>query len=88
MAEKTSNYIQKSKNSVLPNPILQTLITSYFMSDHLLTKAVVDQLDQKILKGWIMAEIPFDVIENLFIQDMFKALPPAYKPPSRSILSD
>ncbi|CAG8822783.1 44066_t:CDS:1, partial [Gigaspora margarita] len=35
-----------------------------------------------------MAGIPFDVIKNPFIQDMFKALQPVYNPPSRSILSD
>ncbi|CAG8817520.1 27960_t:CDS:2, partial [Gigaspora margarita] len=50
--------------------------------------SVVDQFDQKILKGWIMVGIPFDVIENPFIQDMFKALQLAYNLPSRSILSD
>ncbi|RIB03883.1 hypothetical protein C2G38_2223847 [Gigaspora rosea] len=88
LAEITSNYIRKPKNPVLLNPILQTLITSHFMFDRPLPKAVVDQLDQKILKGWIMAGIPFDVIENPFIQDMFKVLQPAYNPPSRSILSD
>ncbi|CAG8814060.1 36292_t:CDS:2, partial [Gigaspora margarita] len=88
LAKKTSNYTQKSKNPVLPNPILQTSITSHFMSDCPLPKAIVDQLDQKILKGWIMAGIPFDVIENPFIQDMFKVLQSVYNPPSRLILSD
>ncbi|CAG8790888.1 3068_t:CDS:2 [Gigaspora margarita] len=44
------------------------------MSDRLLPKAVVDQLDQKMLKGWIMVGISFDMIENLTIDnDLDKA---------------
>ncbi|CAG8853153.1 44518_t:CDS:1, partial [Gigaspora margarita] len=40
-----------------------------------------------ITKAWIMAGILFDVIENLFIIDMFKEILPAYNPPSRVTLS-
>ena len=35
-----------------------------------------------------MAGIPFDVIDNPFIQDIFKEFNPAYNPPSRTTLSD
>lgn len=35
-----------------------------------------------------MAGIPFEVIENPFVIDLFKDLNPAYIPPSRTILSD
>ncbi|CAG8701892.1 3889_t:CDS:1 [Ambispora leptoticha] len=43
------------------------------------------QLDQSLLKAWVMAGIPFNVIKNPFIKDLFKKL--KYDPPSRSTLS-
>uniref|UniRef100_U9T1A5 Uncharacterized protein n=1 Tax=Rhizophagus irregularis (strain DAOM 181602 / DAOM 197198 / MUCL 43194) TaxID=747089 RepID=U9T1A5_RHIID len=53
-----------------------------------LPKSVVDRLDKKVLKAWIMAGIPFNVIENPFVIDLFKDLNPGYSPPSRTTLSD
>jgi hypothetical protein len=35
-----------------------------------------------------MAGIPFNVIENPFVLDLFKDLRPGYSPPSRTTLSD
>ncbi|POG62542.1 hypothetical protein GLOIN_2v1695336 [Rhizophagus irregularis DAOM 181602=DAOM 197198] len=35
-----------------------------------------------------MAGIPFNVIENPFVLDLFKDLNPGYSPPSRTTLSD
>ena len=35
-----------------------------------------------------MGGIPFEVIENPFVVDLFKELNPAYVPPSRTILSE
>ncbi|CAG8708042.1 33742_t:CDS:2, partial [Gigaspora margarita] len=49
---------------------------------------LINRLDQKITKAWIMARIPFDVIGNPFIIDMFKEFLPAYNPPSRETLSE
>ncbi|CAG8854721.1 22345_t:CDS:2, partial [Gigaspora margarita] len=87
-SNKTSNYARQSKNPVLSTSISQTAITTYFMSDRPLPKSLIDQLDQKILKAWVMAGVPFEVIENLFIQDMFKEFQPTYNLPSRSTLSN
>ncbi|CAG8625670.1 34031_t:CDS:2, partial [Gigaspora margarita] len=51
-------------------------------------KAITSRLDQKVIKAWIMAGIPFDIINNPFIRDMFKEFNPAYSPPSRTTLSN
>ncbi|CAG8853697.1 34198_t:CDS:2, partial [Gigaspora margarita] len=88
LANKTSNYARQSKNPVLPTSISQTAITTHFMSDRPLPKSLIDRLDQKILKAWVMARVPFEVIENPFIQDMFKEFQPAYNLPSISTLSN
>jgi hypothetical protein len=40
-----------------------------------------------MLKAWVAAGIPFSVIENPFIIDLFMRLNPGYIPPSRAILS-
>ncbi|GBC23318.2 ribonuclease H-like domain-containing protein [Rhizophagus irregularis DAOM 181602=DAOM 197198] len=37
--------------------------------------------------AWVMAGIPFEVVENPFVLDLFKNLNPAYIPPSRTTLS-
>ena len=39
---------------------------------------VKNHIDQLLLKTWIMANIPFEVIENPFIIELFKSLNPAY----------
>ncbi|CAG8833607.1 17784_t:CDS:2, partial [Gigaspora margarita] len=46
---------------------------------------VKHQIDQSLLKAWVIAGIPFEVIEYPFIKDLFKKL--KYDPPSHSILS-
>ncbi|CAG8548347.1 11571_t:CDS:10 [Gigaspora margarita] len=51
-------YLANECSNSLPN---QTAITTYFLSDCLLPKAAVNQLDQKIAKVWVMAGIPFEV---------------------------
>ncbi|RIB25754.1 hypothetical protein C2G38_2165173 [Gigaspora rosea] len=81
VAERNSNYTRKK---ALPN---QTAITSHFLSDRPLPKAAINRLDQKIIKAWVMAGVPFEVIKNPFIKDMFKEFLPAYNPPSRTTLS-
>ncbi|CAG8610527.1 29447_t:CDS:2 [Gigaspora margarita] len=77
-------YLANECSNSLPN---QIAITTHFLSNCSLSKAAVNRLDQKIAKAWIMAEIPFEVIENLFIKDMFKEFLPAYDLPSRTTLS-
>ncbi|CAG8744724.1 37927_t:CDS:2 [Gigaspora margarita] len=51
-----------------------------------LPKATINRLDQKITKTWIMVGIPFDVIKNPFIVNMFKEFLLAYNPPSKGTL--
>ncbi|CAG8789868.1 35396_t:CDS:2, partial [Gigaspora margarita] len=72
----------------LANECPTSSITSHFSSDHPLPKATISQLDQKITKAWIIAGIPFDVIENPFIIDIFKEFLLAYNLPSRGTLSE
>ncbi|RIB03548.1 hypothetical protein C2G38_2049181 [Gigaspora rosea] len=89
VAERDINYTRRpKKSSALPNPMPQTTMTSHYMSDCPLTKAITSRLDQKIIKAWVMAGIPFDIIDNLFIRDMFKEFNPAYSSPSRTTLSN
>ncbi|RGB38197.1 hypothetical protein C1646_756029 [Rhizophagus diaphanus] len=44
--------------------------------------------NKKVLKAWVMVDIPFNVIETPFVLDLFKDLNPAYSPPSQTTLSD
>ena len=60
----------------------------HYISDRPLSRAASNCLDQKIIKAWIMAGVPFDVINNPFIRDIFKEFNPAYNPPSRTTLSN
>ncbi|CAG8754365.1 17720_t:CDS:2 [Rhizophagus irregularis] len=68
---------QKSLPSLRPPNSTQSQITDHYKSDQSLPKSVVDRLDKKVLKAWIMAGIPFNVIENPFVIDLFKDLNPA-----------
>ncbi|CAB4392255.1 unnamed protein product [Rhizophagus irregularis] len=79
---------QKSLPSLRPPNSTQSQITDHYKSDQSLLKSVVDRLDKKVLKAWIMAGIPFNVIENPFVIDLFKDLNPGYSLPSRTTLSD
>jgi hypothetical protein len=62
-------------------------ITIYFKSAIPLPLAEQNSLDQALLKAWIAAGIPFSVIENPFIIDLFLRLNPTYIIPSRTTLS-
>ena len=83
-----SRQINYTRNSKLPPNSAQTQITDHYSSDQCLPKSVIDRLDKKILKAWVMAGIPFNVIENPFVLDLFKDLRPSYSPPSRTTLSN
>lgn len=65
----------------------QTNITNHFKSDEPLPLAEQNSLDQAVLKAWVAAGIPFSVIENPFVIDLFMRLNPGYIPPSRATLS-
>ncbi|CAG8789360.1 28983_t:CDS:2, partial [Gigaspora margarita] len=78
---KLEAYLANECPNSLPN---QTTITSHFLSDRLLPKA---NLIKKIIKAWVMAGIPYKVIKNLFIKDMFKEFLPVYNPLSKTTLS-
>ncbi|GET00860.1 ribonuclease H-like domain-containing protein [Rhizophagus clarus] len=91
IANRQTNYTRNNKSLPLSQPpnSTQTQITNYYKSsDQSLPKFVVDRFDKKVLKAWIMAGIPFNVIKNPFVIDLFKDLNPGYSPPSRTTLSD
>ena len=88
VANRQTNYTRNSDSFPVLPQLTQTQITDHYKSDQSLPKFVVDQLDKKILKAWVMAGIPFNVIENPFVLDLFKDLNPGYSPPSRTTLSD
>jgi hypothetical protein len=93
LAESKTNYTRKSSTqndiadvSIQP-PLRQIKITQHFGSNKPLPPQVNDRIDQSLLKAWVIAGIPFEVIENPFIMDLFKDLNPGYIPPSRFTLS-
>jgi len=86
VANRQINYTRNSKLLPQPPNSAQTQITEHYLSDQCLPKSVVDRLDKKILKAWIMAGIPFNVIENLFVLDLFKDLRSSYSLPSWTTL--
>ena len=89
LVENTINYTrQSSQNLSIQAPLKQARITQHFGSDTPLPSQVNDRIDHSLLKAWVMAGIPFKVIENPFIVDLFKDLNPGYVPPSRTTLSD
>src|ERR1044072_8076356 len=91
VATRETNYTRNSKLlPSLPQPpnSTQSQITDHYSSDQSLPKSVVNRLDKKVLKAWVIAGIPFNVIENPFILDLFKDLKPGYSLPSRTTLSE
>ena len=93
LVESKVNYTRQPsiQNNNAPQPIQfplkQARITQHFGSDKPLPFQTSDRIDQSLTKAWIMAGIPFEVIENPFILDLFKDLNPGYTPPSRFTLS-
>jgi hypothetical protein len=79
---------QQSLPFLYPPNSTQLQITDHYKSDQSLPKSVVDRLDKKVLKTWVMAGILFNVIENPFVIDLFKDLNPGYSPPSQTTLPD
>src|SRR6185369_1452105 len=86
LATETVNYTRQKKN-IIPILSKQPHITEHFGSNKPLPPFVTERIDRSLLKAWVMAGIPFEVIENPFIIDLFKHLNPGYILPSRTTLS-
>lgn len=71
LAENMANYTRKKQDQTQ---------TSQPRSDDPLPPEISSHIDHSLLKAWVMAGIPFEVIENPFILDLFKNLNPAYVP--------
>ncbi|CAB5360709.1 unnamed protein product [Rhizophagus irregularis] len=92
LTENTVNYTRKmhfsQDQTQIPKPqYKQTKIVNHFSSDEPLPPEINNRIDCSLLKAWVMAGIPFEVVENPFVLDLFKNLNPAYIPPSRTTLS-
>jgi hypothetical protein len=90
LVESKVNYTRQPSDDAsqpIQLPLKQARITQHFGSDKPLPFQMNDRIDQSLTKAWIMAGIPFEVIENPFILDLFKDLNPGYTPPSRFTLS-
>jgi len=88
LAENENNYTRRQPlQNPLKTPLTQAKITQHFGSDAPLPPQVNDCIDRSLLKAWIMAGIPFKVIENPFVMDLFRTLNPGYVPPCRNTLS-
>jgi hypothetical protein len=87
LIENKVNYTRKLTQNPIQLPLKQVKITQHFGSDKPLPSQINDRIDQSLLKAWVMAGIPFEIIDNPFIMDLFKDLNPGYIPPSRFTLS-
>jgi len=87
IVDKQNNYQRTPGTKKRKGDSAQTNITSHFKSISPLPLAEQNSLDQAVLKAWVAAGIPFSVIENPFVIDLFMRLNPAYIPPSRTTLS-
>ncbi|GBC43564.1 ribonuclease H-like domain-containing protein [Rhizophagus irregularis DAOM 181602=DAOM 197198] len=73
--------------SVYPNKRARQTEIKNFYGGSKIEKGRSDELDQVITKAYVMCNIPFSTIDNLWFIDMIKALEPGYDPPSRRVLS-
>lgn len=92
LIESKVNYTRRlsvqNDDDVLMQPLpTQSKITQHFGLNTPLSSQASNRIDQSLLKAWVMAGIPFEVIENPFIVDLFKDLNPGYVLPSRFTLS-
>jgi hypothetical protein len=89
LANQVINYTRNPRNlhPELPQPKKQQSITQHFGSDKPLPLQTTQRLDCSLLKAWVIAGIPWEIIDNPFIRDLFKDLNPGYIPPSRTTLS-
>ncbi|CAB5155748.1 unnamed protein product [Rhizophagus irregularis] len=84
-----NHMIQEEKESadedesVYPNKRAQQTEIKNFYGGSKIEKGRSDELDQVITKAYVMCNIPFSTIDNLWFIDMIKALEPGYDPPSR-----
>ena len=73
-------YLNKKQKS------RQITVTNYYGTKKL-EKGRIDELDRVITKAFIMANIPFNIIENPWFVNMIRTLQPGYNTPSRQVLS-
>jgi len=86
LADQIINYTRNPKQPA-QEPKKQRSITQHFGSDKPLPPETTRRLDRSLLKAWVIAGIPWGVIDNPFIKNLFKDLNPGYVPPSRTTLS-
>src|SRR6266498_1616225 len=87
------NKIIKEKenlNSDTENPLIkkvkQTAVSNFFEPKKL-EKGRINKIDCVITKAFVMCNIPFNIIKNLWFLDLIKTLQPAYDASSRQVLS-
>ena len=70
----------------LPNKRRKQTSISHYYKYQKLEEGRADEIDKSITTAFIMANIPFNVIENPWFIDLVKTLEPGYNVPSRQIL--
>ncbi len=66
-----------------PNKKLkQTNVSSFFESKKL-EKGKIEDINHMITKTFVMYNIPFNIVENLWFINLIKSLQPGYDSPSR-----
>jgi hypothetical protein len=88
LAAEKNKYTRSQKTTISQTSLQQQSITNHFRSNKELPPVLSEQIDHSLLKAWVMAGIPFEVIENPFIVDFIHDLNPGYVPPSRITLSN
>ena len=85
-AEEDESDSEYEEEIDLPNKKQkQTSISQYYKYQKL-EEGRADEIDKSITKAFIMANIPFNVIENPWFIDLVRTLEPGYNIPSRQIL--
>jgi hypothetical protein len=70
----------------LPNKKQKQTSISHYYKYQKLEEGRADEIDKSITKAFVMANIPFNVIENPWFIDLVRTLEPGYNVPSRQIL--
>jgi hypothetical protein len=87
VANRAINYIRPVSTTESPYNPNKSLISDHFFPNKALPPAVTNRIDTSLIRAWVMAGLPFGIIENPFVIDLFKELNPSYNLPSRTTLS-